>query len=73
MMFISRNYDYSTYSSQTTGFDAEGQLTSAIDYVTSDSLPKLYTLTGHDESSPGDTLTSQIEKENIDIEELEPL
>ena len=63
-------FNYSTYSSQTTGFDAEGQLTSAIDYVTSDTLPKLYTLTGHDEASLSDTLTSQIEKENIDIEEL---
>ena len=63
-------FNYSTYSSQTAGFDAEGQLTSAIDYVTSDTLPKLYTLTGHDEASLSDTLTSQIEKENIDIEEL---
>lgn len=63
-------FNYSTYSNQTTGFDAEGQLTSAIDYVTSDTLPKLYTLTGHDEASLSDTLTSQIEKENIDIEEL---
>ena len=38
--------------------------------MTSDTLPKLYTLTGHDEASLSDTLTSQIEKENIDIEEL---
>ena len=62
--------NYNTYSYETTGFDGEGQITSAIDYVTSDTLPKLYTLTGHDEASLSDTLTSQIEKENIDIEEL---
>ena len=63
-------FNYSTYSSQTTGFDAEGQLTSAIDYVTSDTLPKLYTLTGHDEAFLSGTLTSQIEKENIQLEQL---
>ena len=62
--------DYSTYTQTKSAYDGEGQLTSAIDYVTSDTLPKLYTLTGHDEASLSDTLTSQIEKENIDIEEL---
>lgn len=62
--------NYSTYSYQPTGFDAEGQLTSAIDYVTSDTLPKLYVLTGHNEASIPDSLSSQIAKENIDVEDL---
>ena len=62
--------NYSTYSYQTTGFDAEGQLTSAIDYVTAEELPKLYSMTGHDEASLTATLKSQIAKENIDVEEL---
>lgn len=62
--------NYSTYSYQQTGFDAEGQLTSAIDYVTSDTLPKLYVLTGHNEASIPDSLSSQIAKENIDVEDL---
>ena len=31
--------DYSTYQQSVTGFDGEGQITSAISYVTSDSLP----------------------------------
>lgn len=41
--------NYSTYAYDTTGFDGEGQLTSAISYVTSDNLPILYTLEGHSE------------------------
>lgn len=62
--------NYSTYSYETTGFDGEGQITSAIDYVTSDELPKLYVLKGHDEVSLSDTLSDQIAKENIDTEDL---
>ena len=41
--------DYNTYSYQTTGFDGEGQITSAIAYVVSEDLPVLYTLEGHGE------------------------
>ncbi|MGN0203675.1 MAG: Gldg family protein [Coprococcus sp.] len=62
--------NYQTYSYQTTGFDAEGQLTSAIDYVTSGEIPKLYILTGHNESDFSSTLSSQIAKENIEVVEL---
>ena len=38
--------DYNTYQSTTTGFDGEGQIDSAISYVTSEDLPVLYTLDG---------------------------
>ena len=41
----------SAYSySYSTSFDGEGAITSAIDYVTSDDLPKLYLLEGHGEA-----------------------
>ncbi len=41
-------YSYSSdYSSYDVSFAGESSLTSAIDYVLSDTLPKLYTLTGH--------------------------
>lgn len=63
------SYDYTTYA-QSTEFDGEGQLTSAIDYVVSDDLPVLYTLTGHNETSITSSLQSSIEKDNIDIEDL---
>ncbi len=63
-------FSYTYYQYVTTGFDAEGQITSAIAALTSDGLPQLYTLTGHGEISLSDTLTQSIEKENIDVEEL---
>ena len=61
--------DYSTYSSLDS-FDGEGQITSAIDYVTAEEIPVLYTLEGHDEASLSATLTASIEKENIEIRSL---
>lgn len=63
-------FSYTYYTYTTTGFDAEGLITSAIASVTSESLPKLYALTGHGEPELGDSLTQSIEKENIEIEEL---
>lgn len=62
--------DYSSYSYQTTGYDGEGQLTSAIAYVTSDDLPKMYILQGHNEQSVSSSLTTRISKENITTETL---
>lgn len=62
--------NYQTYSSEVTGFDGEGQLTSAINYVTSDNMPVLYTLEGHDESVMSDSLKDIIQKANIDIQSL---
>lgn len=41
--------DYTTYQTNTTGFDGEGQIDSAISYVTSENLPVIYTLEGHEE------------------------
>lgn len=62
--------DYSTYSSSLDSFDGEGQITSAIDYVTAEEIPVLYTLEGHDEAALGSSLTSSIEKENIEVQSL---
>lgn len=62
--------DYNTYSYQTTEFDGEGQITSAIGYVTSENLPVLYTLEGHGEKSLSADLKDNIEKANIDVQEL---
>lgn len=62
--------DYNTYSYQTTGFDGEGQITSAIGYVTSEELPVLYTLEGHGEVSMDSTLKDSIEKANMEIQTL---
>ncbi len=62
--------DYSTYESSLSSFDGEGQITSAIAYVTTDEMPVVYTLTGHDEAELSTTLISSIEKENIALESL---
>lgn len=55
--------DYSTYSSSLSSFDGEGQITSAIAYVTAEDMPVVYTLAGHDEAELSTTVTSSIEKE----------
>ena len=67
---LEQELNYYTYSYQTTGFDGEGQVTSAIAYVVSDSLPVLYRLTGHNEQSLGSNLTDAIQKNNIELKDL---
>lgn len=62
--------NYQTYSQEVTGFDGEGQLTSAINYVVSDNVRVLYNLEGHDESSMSETMKETIEKANIEIKFL---
>ncbi len=62
--------DYSTYQYQTTGYDGEGQVTSAIDYVTSEDLPKVYMTEGHGESSFSSTFAKNLEKENIEYVDI---
>lgn len=47
-------------------FDGEGAITSAIDYVVSEDLPKLYMLEGHGEEDLPSAFREQLEKENTD-------
>lgn len=61
--------DYSTYAYNVT-FNGEGLLTSAIDYVTSGKLPKLYTLTGHGETTLSTSLGDAISYDNIQMASL---
>lgn len=62
--------DYQTYSSKTTGYDAEGQLTSAIQYITSDDLQTVYEITGHGEEAISGGFKEAIEKMNLDLQSL---
>ena len=62
--------DYNTYSYSTTGFDGEGQITSAISYVTTEDLPVMYVLTGHEETALTSDMTSAVEKGNIEVQDL---
>lgn len=59
-----------TYEMETTGIDIEGKLTSAIQYVTSTDLPKMYLVSGHDEAEIGDTLNASLDKMNISTDTL---
>lgn len=66
-------YDYSDY--YTTGsydvlFDGEQQLTSAVYYVTTQDLPKVYTLTGHGEQQLTGDQESALNMQNIEVEDL---
>lgn len=65
----SSSYYYSGSSSYTS-FDGEGQLSSAVNYVTSDVQKKIYTVTGHGEDSLSTTITDLMTKNNYTTEEL---
>lgn len=63
------NTDMSTYyatGSVSRSFDGEGQITSAIDYVTSEELPQVYVLSGHGEAALSDGFTKQLERGNYE-------
>ena len=61
---------FGTYYSYDTLFAGESAITSAIDYVTTDKLPKMYFVTGHGESPLSDALLSNLALDNIDSGEL---
>lgn len=67
--------DYSTYQYKQTikGYDAEGQITSAIEYVTmdADTLPVVYQVTGHNETTLGSNFQNVISKANANLQSLE--
>lgn len=59
-----------TYSQKLAGYDVEGQIASAIEYVTTDNLPKAYYTSGHGESALSESTLSYMSKQNIESEEL---
>ena len=63
------NYDYDT-GRTTTDFDGEGQITSAIHYVTSDTLSKVYLINGHGENELTESFVSAMGKEGVEAEPL---
>lgn len=67
-IYIQENNFYTLTSK--TYFDGEGAITSAIDYVTREELPKLYVLEGHGETELPSAFSEQIEKDNIEIHTL---
>ena len=58
-------YSYSYVATGVSGFDGEGAITSAIDYVVTGDLPQLYVLEGHGEGDLPATFADSLEKENV--------
>ncbi|MCR5426250.1 MAG: Gldg family protein [Lachnospiraceae bacterium] len=61
---------YYGYSEQVTGYDAEGQITAALNYVLSEDMPVVYLITGHGERSLETSYTSALAKANVTSESL---
>lgn len=51
-------------------FNGENLIANAVNYVTTDNVPKLYALTGHGETEFDDTLQEYIKNSNITLEDL---
>lgn len=70
--FLVLEMDYNTYSQNITGYDVEGELAQAIQYVqlTEDKLVKAYTLTGHNETAFETSFADVIAKANVSSEDL---
>lgn len=63
-------FDSYSYTYVTSGFDGEGAITSAIDYVVTEDLPQLYVLEGHGEAELPTTFTDSVDKANIEVNSL---
>lgn len=59
--------DFYSTGEITTVFDGEGEITSAIDFVSTDKLPTLYVFEGHNEVVLDSALVNLIEKQNISV------
>ncbi|MCD7922424.1 MAG: Gldg family protein [Clostridiales bacterium] len=62
--------DYSTYTQSISAYDGEGQITSAISYVTSGDLQTVYMIAGHGETDLDSSFTDALEKLNLSVEDL---
>ncbi len=70
-ILVPDEYSYYYYGTESyTEFDGEGQLTSAVNYVTNDVDQTIYQTTGHGESSLSGTITDLMEKNSYTLSEL---
>ena len=66
-------YEYSydsSYNYTATGYDCEGQVTAALQYVTSEETSKVYELSGHDEMNLSGDFSEVLEKRFITVDSL---
>ncbi len=64
------SYNESYQQVVSTDFDGENQLTNAIDYVTSETLPVIYAVSGHSETAVPEELATQISGQNMEVKAL---
>lgn len=64
------SYSYDSSYNYIVTFSGESELTSAIDYVVSDDLPVVYTLSGHGETELSTSFSSSIEALNVEVNSL---
>ncbi len=70
---VKTDIDYQTYQPKVTAIDVEGQITSALQYVTTENLPVMYMVEGHGETALSDIMASSLVKANVTTEKLATL
>ena len=68
---VKMEFDQQSYQQYPTGIDFEGQVTSALQYVTNEDLPKFYYTKGHQENEQLSVFKELMEKQNVTLEALE--
>ena len=61
---------YMQYQTEYYNYDGEGEVTSALIYVTTKDIPKIYRVIGHEELALGSTILSAIKKASYDLAEI---
>lgn len=70
-ILVMDEYSYYYYGSTSyTSFDGEGQLTSALNYVTGEETKKVYVSTGHGEQELSETITEMMNKSGYELSEV---
>jgi len=70
-LFVSDQYaQYLGGDTDTSTFNGEYQLSSALNYVTSDNLPILYALTGHGEQTLSNTFSKYVSDRGVELKTL---
>jgi len=67
---VTFTFNFETFQRELTSIDIEPQVTNAIKYVTEETTPVIYVLTGHNEAEISDALTSRLMLGNYDFKEL---
>lgn len=70
---IVTDIDYQTYQTYEKALDAEGQITSAIQFVTAEKLPVMYTTQGHGEKEINNAAATALAKKNVTTKELKTI